>query len=44
VEVVTRADRPDLHEVAAAVFKERWPEFIFHGDGMDRRPPVGSIL
>jgi hypothetical protein len=32
VEIVTRADRPDLHDVAAAVFSERWPEFIFHDE------------
>jgi hypothetical protein len=32
VEVVTRADRPDLQDAAAAVFKERWPEFIFHDE------------
>jgi len=29
VEIVTRADRPDLDEQAAVVFRERWPEFIF---------------
>jgi hypothetical protein len=32
VKVVTRADRPDLHEMAIAVFNERWPEFIFHDE------------
>lgn len=32
MELVTRADRPELHDVAAAVFVERWPEFIFHDD------------
>jgi hypothetical protein len=32
VEIVTRADRPDLDEIAAEVFRERWPEFIFHDD------------
>jgi GNAT superfamily N-acetyltransferase len=32
MEVVTRADRPDLRDMAAVVFKERWPEFIFHDE------------
>lgn len=32
MEIVTRGDRPDLHEMASAVFRERWPEFIFHDD------------
>jgi GNAT superfamily N-acetyltransferase len=32
VEIVTSGDRPDLHEKAAAAFKERWPEFIFHDE------------
>jgi GNAT superfamily N-acetyltransferase len=32
VEIVTRVDRPDLDEIAAEVFRERWPEFIFHDD------------
>jgi hypothetical protein len=32
VKVVTFADRPDLHDMADGVFKERWPEFIFHDD------------
>jgi hypothetical protein len=32
VEIVTRTDRPDLDEQAAVVFRERWPEFIFHDD------------
>ncbi|MFC0531082.1 hypothetical protein [Phytohabitans kaempferiae] len=32
MEVVTRADRPDLHDTAAAVFEDRWPEFIFHDE------------
>lgn len=32
VEIVTRADRPELHDTAAVVFRERWPEFIFHDD------------
>lgn len=30
--MVTFADRPDLHEMASDVFRERWPEFIFHDD------------
>jgi hypothetical protein len=29
-EVVTCSDRPDLDEAAAAAFRERWPEFVFH--------------
>jgi GNAT superfamily N-acetyltransferase len=29
-EIVTAADRPDLSDAAAAAFRERWPEFIFH--------------
>ncbi|MEO3816075.1 hypothetical protein [Plantactinospora sp. B24E8] len=32
MEIVTRADRPELHEMAAVVFQERWPEFVFHND------------
>ncbi|MEU4570038.1 hypothetical protein [Micromonospora sp. NPDC023956] len=32
MEIVTRADRPELHEAAAVVFRERWPEFVFHDD------------
>jgi GNAT superfamily N-acetyltransferase len=31
-QVVTSADRPDLHEAAGAAFRERWPEFIFHDE------------
>ncbi|WP_250003958.1 hypothetical protein [Actinoplanes sp. M2I2] len=30
MQIVTRAERPDLDERAAEVFRERWPEFIFH--------------
>lgn len=30
MEFVTYSERPDLHDEAAAAFKERWPEFIFH--------------
>jgi hypothetical protein len=30
MECVTAADWPDLDEQAAAAFRERWPEFIFH--------------
>ncbi len=30
VAVVTSASRPDLEDEAAAAFRERWPEFIFH--------------
>ncbi|GLY22893.1 hypothetical protein [Micromonospora sp. NBRC 101691] len=32
MEIVTRADRRDLHDTAAAVFRERWPEFVFHDE------------
>ncbi|GAB3067255.1 hypothetical protein [Micromonospora schwarzwaldensis] len=32
MEFVTRIDRPDLHDSAEAVFREDWPEFIFHDD------------
>jgi hypothetical protein len=32
VEIVTRVDRPDLRGRAAEVFRERWPEFVFHDD------------
>ena len=32
MEVLSRDDKPDLHEMAAAVFTERWPEFIFHDE------------
>ena len=36
MEIVTRAERPELHEAAAVVFRERWPEFIFHDDVPNR--------
>jgi hypothetical protein len=32
MEIVTAADRPDLDDQAAAAFREKWPEFIFHDD------------
>jgi hypothetical protein len=32
VQIVTRRDRPDLQDMAAAVFRERWPEFIFNDE------------
>lgn len=35
-EVVTSSERPDLEESAAAAFRQRWPEFIFH----DPVPPT----
>lgn len=35
IEVVTASDRPDLDDEAAAAFRERWPEFVFH----DPTPP-----
>jgi GNAT superfamily N-acetyltransferase len=30
IEIVTSAERPDLHEQARAAFLGGWPEFIFH--------------
>ena len=30
MQIVTAADRPDLDGQAAAAFREKWPEFIFH--------------
>ena len=30
IEIVTASARPDLEGEAAAAFRERWPEFIFH--------------
>ena len=41
MKIVTRVDRPDLHDTAAAVFKERWPEFIFHDE--IRKKYVGRV-
>lgn len=32
MEIVTRADHPALDEMAAVVFRERWPEFVFHDE------------
>ncbi|NUR06020.1 MAG: hypothetical protein HOQ22_12985 [Nocardioidaceae bacterium] len=31
MDVVTSSERPDLEQEAGAAFKERWPEFVFHG-------------
>jgi GNAT superfamily N-acetyltransferase len=31
MEFVTAADRPDLEDEAGKAFREKWPEFIFHG-------------
>ena len=31
MDVVTSADRPDLDDEVRAAFRERWPEFVFHG-------------
>lgn len=36
MEIVTTAERPGLADEAAAAFRERWPEFIFH----DPTPPL----
>ena len=30
LEIVTSSDRPELGDEAAAAFRQRWPEFIFH--------------
>jgi GNAT superfamily N-acetyltransferase len=30
IEIVTTADRPDLHDQAEAALRPGWPEFIFH--------------
>ena len=35
-DVVACAERPDLEGAAAAAFRERWPEFVFH-DELSRR-------
>lgn len=35
MQIVTTSDRPDLEAAAAAAFREKWPEFIFH----DAVPP-----
>ncbi|MET0423822.1 MAG: hypothetical protein ABW046_08110 [Actinoplanes sp.] len=32
MKIITRSERPDLDAAAAEVFRERWPEFIFHDD------------
>ncbi|MEV4345678.1 hypothetical protein AB0J83_14500 [Actinoplanes sp. NPDC049596] len=32
MQIVTRADHPELQDEAATVFRERWPEFIFHDE------------
>ena len=32
MEIVTAADRTDLDDQAAAAFREKWPEFIFHDE------------
>jgi GNAT superfamily N-acetyltransferase len=39
MEVVVSRDRTDLHEEAAAAFRERWPEFVFHGEVAPRYVP-----
>ncbi len=36
MQVVTASDRSDLDSAAAAAFRERWPEFVFH-DEVSRR-------
>ncbi|MGH7912946.1 MAG: hypothetical protein ACREOV_14610 [Candidatus Dormibacteraceae bacterium] len=38
-EVVTSGERRDLEEVAAAAFRERWPEFIFHDEISNQNMP-----
>ncbi|MFC4785871.1 hypothetical protein ACT8ZV_15435 [Nocardioides sp. MAHUQ-72] len=32
MQVVTSGDRPDLESEVREAFRERWPEFIFHGE------------
>lgn len=32
MDVVTSADRRDLDDEVRAAFRERWPEFVFHGE------------
>ena len=39
MDVVTTSDRTDLHEEASAAFRERWPEFVFHGTVAPRYLP-----
>jgi GNAT superfamily N-acetyltransferase len=39
VNVVVAQDRPDLTQEAAAAFRERWPEFIFHDEVPKRYMP-----
>ena len=30
--VITRADHPEVDDLAAVVFRGRWPEFVFHDE------------
>ena len=39
MDVVTRAERPDLDAKVRAAFRERWPEFVFHGEAGPRYLP-----
>lgn len=45
MDVVTRTDRPDLDEKVRAAFRERWPEFVFHGEAAPKYlPRVGELF
>ena len=45
MQIVTAADRPDLDTEAAAAFREKWPEFIFHDDvAAQYAPRVETLL
>lgn len=39
MDVVLAQDRPDLEQEAAAAFRERWPEFVFHDEVPKRYVP-----
>lgn len=39
MDVVVAQDRPDLEQEAAAAFRERWPEFVFHDEVPKRYIP-----
>lgn len=39
MDVVTRTERPDLDDKVRAAFRERWPEFVFHGEAGPRYLP-----
>jgi len=39
MDVVTRTARPDLEPKVRSAFRERWPEFVFHGEAAPRYLP-----